>query len=95
MRRLATKKTGLKTSDHRSVNPDDLIEPVESLKKLHGVVTLLASLGSSEHECYDTDHIIRFCELVEDQLESVIQELEALQEAYMQKPLPKKLAQVG
>ncbi len=95
MRRLVTKKTDLKISDRRCGNPDNLIEPVESLKKLHGVVTLLASSGSSEHECYDTDHIIRFCELVEDQLESVIQELEALQEAYIQKPLPKKLAQVG
>ncbi|MDF0650003.1 MAG: hypothetical protein P0121_00845 [Nitrospira sp.] len=94
MKRSTTKKADLKAPDHRCGNPDDLIEPVESLKKLHGAVTLLASLGSPERECYDTDHIIRFCELIENQLESVIQELVALQEAYIQ-PLPKKLAQVG
>lgn len=60
---------------------DLLIEPVERLKRLHGAVSLLAALGSSERAGFDIEHVLRFCELVEDQLESAIDHLVSVQKA--------------
>jgi hypothetical protein len=65
--------------DRSSVSSDDLTEPIKRLKRLQGAVTLLASLGSQEHECTDPGVILRFCELVEDNLRSSLEELDALQ----------------
>lgn len=78
----AIKKASRKTAEHNCINPDDILEPLEELRKFRSTVTPLASIGSPEHECYDTEDILRFCELVEDHLKSVINDLESVQHAY-------------
>lgn len=88
MKTRSTKKTSRKNSprsveQHEHVpHPSDLlIEPIERLKRLKGTVTLLASLGSQEHECTDPEPILRFSELVEEHLELSLEELDAVQRA--------------
>ncbi len=95
MKKLAIKQSSRKSTKHQCGNPDDFIDSVESLKKLHGMVTLLTSLGSPDREVYDTGHILRFCELIEDQLLCVIQDLEVVQEAYSSNMSPEEMARAS
>jgi len=82
-RKQSSKKAEKTIAQHHEQlkeHPADLLyEPIQRLKRLKGAVTLLASLGSEEHECTDPDVILRFCELVEDHLNSSLEELDAVQ----------------
>jgi hypothetical protein len=79
--RDSSRQTIVEQHEHVPHPSDLLIEPIERLKRLKGVVTLLASLGSTDHECTDPDVILRFSELVEEHLELSLEELDAVQQA--------------
>ncbi len=88
MKTRSTKKTSRQSSprnvvqhEHVPYPSDLLIEPIERLKRLKGTVTLLAALGSTDHECTDPEAILRFSELVEEHLEVSLEELAAVQKA--------------